>query len=288
MSRRLTLLLGCAVGALALNGAGGADIGAPRVSAASSARLWLTVAGVEAFVTSEPEGRIIRCFSELSRCLIEYKSGSSITLTAGTTGSAIFDRWIGGCPNRGPVCNLTLDAGDSNLTAAYTRVRLLTTEIRSGVSADPAGTECGGGCREYPFGVAVKLTVSDTSARFLGWTGSCEAYKRQPTCKVRMVANRTFGAEFDPPSELPSYDPVPVKVKVSGLGSVKGTVSCTPPDCPKKKRIQQGKNASFRAVPFAGKKFLGWTGACQGKGQCFFTVLWRSGKGPTVGAMFEK
>ena len=65
------------------------------------------------YVYSTP--RALNCGST---CTVSFGSGSSVTLTAGTTGSTVFAGWGGACTGTAPSCTLTMD-GNKSVTATF-------------------------------------------------------------------------------------------------------------------------------------------------------------------------
>ena len=68
-------------------------------------------------VTSNPSG--ISCSS--GSCTAPFSKGSTVTLTATPTAGHAFVKWTGSCAPAGtnPVCNLTMSAGNKNVTANF-------------------------------------------------------------------------------------------------------------------------------------------------------------------------
>jgi hypothetical protein len=66
-------------------------------------------------ITSGPAG--INCGSI---CTAAFGSGSSVTLTATTTGNGVFAGWGGACSGTAPTCTLTMD-GNKTATATINR-----------------------------------------------------------------------------------------------------------------------------------------------------------------------
>jgi PKD domain/Divergent InlB B-repeat domain len=122
------------------------------------------------------------------------------------------------------------------------------------------GINCPGDCEEsFPKDEEVTLTkAAATGFEFSKWTG-CDS-ESEGKCKVKMSAARKVVAEF---KAKPKFK---LTVKVSGLGTVKGTGINCPGDC--EQEFFQGEEATLSQTPASGSEFKGWGGACTGTGAC--------------------
>lgn len=217
-------------------------------------------------VTSNPSG--IACPGD---CTQDYDAGAVVTLTATPQAGAHFVAWSGACGSvSGPVCSVTLDQARTAGATFDFDYRLSVTVAGPGaVTSAPAGIDCGTDCGEvYASGTSVTLTaVAQPGGVFIGWGGACAG--AAPTCTVPMNAQKDVAASFAGTSTFA------VDVVLSGTGT--GTVTSTPggincgSDC--SERYQPATALQLHALPDAGSRFGGWSGACtQTTSDCAITV----------------
>lgn len=217
-------------------------------------------------ITSNPSG--INCGAD---CSETYPSGTTITLFAYSDSGWQFDGWSGACSGTNP-CSVSMD-GAKSVTAIFsqtqaTRSNLYYSTTYSGyvnggstsVIINPGGTNCGTGCSSYLTGTMVSLTASSNYGyTFLNWSGDC--WGANP-CILSMTSNRTVTANF--------ATAVNSTLSVTKTGS--GSIISNPYG------IECGSNCSFAfqsnstvsliAIPDKGFTFVGWDGACSGRGSC--------------------
>lgn len=139
-------------------------------------------------VMSSPIG--IDCGSD---CSEQFAPGTSVTLSATPTGSAVFAGWSGACTGTGS-CTVTVDGAlGVAATFAIPRYALTVTKEGSGTgSVTGAGIDCGADCSEVvATGTQVELTATaDAGSLFSGWSGACSG-TGACTVLVESVANVT-------------------------------------------------------------------------------------------------
>jgi hypothetical protein len=135
------------------------------------------------------------------------------------------------------------------------------------VTSSPSGIDCGTDCAEtYVDDTVVTLTAAPAvGSTFGGWLGACRGTR---TCRVTMSAARSVTATFT----LRTYT---LTVNRSGSGTVRftsagGTSTCVSISCTKS--FPYGTAVTLTPVPYTGKQFLGWSGACAGTGDCVLTI----------------
>jgi Divergent InlB B-repeat domain len=118
----------------------------------------------------------------------------------------------------------------------------------------PAGVHClvGGGGRR----VVLSASYDLDRYRFVGWRDACTGFS---CCTVTMDAAKTVTAVFG----LPEYS---LRATVVGSGRItSGTWTCRR-SC--ERPFSADEVFEFRAAPKRGWRFVGWTGACRGRGVC--------------------
>lgn len=213
-------------------------------------------------VTSLPPG--IQCRSA-SGCFADFKSGTSVDLTASPDPDWQVQRWGGDCSGTMPTCTVQMDRNRS-VFANFTKTsyRLSLWVVGNGtVTSDSPGINCGSttsDCSaEFPTGSFVNLTaMPEPGESFFGWGGDCSG--SNATCTVRMDRDRAVSADFSQPTYR-------LFVWVAG----NGTVTSDPPgiDCRWMSgtcswEFATGSDVNLTATPDSGESFLGWSGDCYG------------------------
>jgi subtilisin family serine protease len=204
-----------------------------------------------------------------SACSATYTGASTVTLTATAGANARFAGWSGACTGTAG-CVVSMVAARS-VTATFTATHHLLTVSRAGVgtgtvTSKPAGISCGSACTSLQAAAAtVTLTAKAASgSQFSGWTGAC---KGTGTCTVRMSAAVNVGATFQKIPYVLSYSRAGSGsglVTVGNTGLVCGLM-CSP-------SFASGTIVQLTAAPYANSTFVGWVGACTGKGVCKVTL----------------
>jgi hypothetical protein len=109
-------------------------------------------------------------------------------------------------------------------------------------------------------GTAVTLTaVASKGSAFAGWAGTCaSAGPFGNTCAITLDDPSRVTARFDRKQYA-------FTLSVRGPGRVVCTPRCA-------KSVEHGRGLVLRAVPRPGARFVGWLGACRGKGLCRITA----------------
>ena len=226
-------------------------------------------------VTSNPAG--INCGSG---CSATYAPGTSVTLTATPTSTAVFSGWSGGeCTGIVGTCVVILN-GATTVSATFTQ--LVTLSISTSgtgggqVTSTPAGIDCGASCSQgFVAGASVVLTASPSaSSAFTGWTGACSG--SGATCSVTLDTAKSVGAVF-------TLRPI-LTVSVSGAGSVTSNPTGIACGSTCSSAFDPGTMVTLTATASAGDTFAGWSGACSGtSATCSVT----SGASASVSATFN-
>jgi hypothetical protein len=270
---------------------------------AASPRLYLVVAGYRASVGMSPSGSLIgQCGAY---CRFAFPTGTtSVTLTARPATGTTFLGWRQAFPSLPSPCSGTAPVCTVNLVslvavkAAFNPVSLSVRSSGGGfVTFLDNRPSCDFDCRKYNYDTTAHLrATADERYVFNGWTGCSSA---EPTCAVRMDANRIVTAQFRCPGpicskQFPVTYPTKVTVEVVGHGSVLGPqLNCPKVNCTRKD-FERGSTISLRAKPDAGALFGGWIKlvavTCSKQAErCTFAVFKDSaGKTPELRAYFKK
>jgi hypothetical protein len=154
------------------------------------------------------------------------------------------------------------------VTATFTLRHELTVSVAGTgggtVRSSPAGIDCGTDCSEsYDHGTLVTLMPSPAAdSTFTSWAGDCSA---AVACVVTMDAARSVTATF-------TLDTVTVALAGTGAGRVTSSpagIDCGT-DC--SELYPPGTNVILTAAAAIGSDFVGWSGACTGRGACALTT----------------
>lgn len=133
------------------------------------------------------------------------------------------------------------------------------------VTSEPAGIDCGTGCRaDFDPDSVVTLTAEATPGSvFTGWGGACAG---TGTCRVKMERGRVVTASFS------LRDVARPSLTVFRTGDGEGTVVSSPAgidcgtDC--EATFTKDSRVTLVANPEPGSVFTGWNGACTGLREC--------------------
>jgi Divergent InlB B-repeat domain len=131
------------------------------------------------------------------------------------------------------------------------------------VASSPAGVTCPSDCGEsFTLGQTITLTATPAaSSDFAGWSGACTG--TSVVCTIPMDAAKSVTARFEIGTQT-------LTVATSGRGRVTGQGIACRPDC--SEALPRGTVVTLRATPRPGARFLGWSGACSGRGPCSVTL----------------
>jgi Fe-S cluster biogenesis protein NfuA/uncharacterized protein (DUF2141 family) len=227
-------------------------------------------------VTSSPAG--IACGM---MCSASYSYNSSVTLTAAPATGSTFTGWSGACTGTG-TCTISMTAAQS-VTATFANVPVSSTYVLSVsknglgtgiVASNPAGINCGAGCSaSFTSGATVALeAMPDAGSTFVGWGGACTG---AGSCTVNMSQLQSVTATFALQS---------VTLTITNTATDLGQVSSSPAgiNCGTtcSLSVPSGAVVTLNAKPSKFATFVGWSGACAGKGSC--TVALTQAKGVTA------
>ncbi len=215
-------------------------------------------------VTSAPAG--LTCTGTCSQAFV---SGTMVTLTAQAAAGSAFIGWSGtaGCVGAA-TCTVDMIAARA-VTATFQQTFSLSyTRTGAGVgtvSSSPAGLDCADACiSDWIDGTVVTLTAqAGPGARFAGWSGACRG---TDPCTVTMSAAHAVTATFRPVLTL-AY---------TAAGAGGGVVVSTPAgilcvsDCTHD--FDSDTVVTLVATASPGSVFAGWSGACNGTGDCAVTM----------------
>jgi hypothetical protein len=219
-------------------------------------------------VTSAPPG--IDCGAS---CSAFFDTDTDVTLTASPASGSRFGSWTGCTPHASHpnLCTVTLSSAAA-VTADFIATPTLTVS-REGtgggfVASSPAGISCGTSCAAT-FDQDTRVTLAATpvaGSRFAGWSGGgCAGTGK---CRVKLTHTTGVTAHFN----------VQVNLNVVRNGSGSGTVTSAPRgiNCGVTcvASYDLGTKVKLSAKPFAGSRFVGWSGGgCTGTRSCVVTLL---------------
>jgi len=230
---------------------------------------YLVVAGYRSSVDMTPAPTLLKDCG--SYCTFAFPAKTrAVRLTArpakGTTflgwGQA-FSGWTPPCSGSAQTCLIKTTATVA-VKAAFTPVSLsVRTKGGGDVSFLDSRPACGSDCRLYVYNSTARVQATpDELDVFDSWRGGCSS--SDPTCSVRMDANRIVTAQFVCPGPIchqtfPVTYPTKVKVQVVGHGRVLGSqFNCPLVKCVRD-NVERGTTLSVQAKPNAGSKFVAWS-----------------------------
>lgn len=139
------------------------------------------------------------------------------------------------------------------------------------ITSMPSGINCGSTCtKTFNSATSVTLTAKATTGSvFAGWSGACSGSAL--ACTVSLGAATTVGATFNLGTGGGTTPVSNVTLKLEKAGKAYGTVTSSPAaiscdvNC-EKAEVSLAKNTvvTLTAAPVAGRRFVGWSGACRG------------------------
>jgi Tol biopolymer transport system component/opacity protein-like surface antigen len=214
-------------------------------------------------VTSSPGG--ISCGSN---CTQDYDHGTSVDLTPAADPSSVFSNWSGDCAGSG-ACSVTMTA-DQDVTAVFT-LKLRSLDVtRNGtgsgtVTSSPVGINCPSQCsHNYNHGANVSLIATPAvGSLFDHWSTDCTG---SAACDLHMTQDRTVSATF-------TLRQLALTVRKTGNGkgivtSSPAGINCRIPCTTLSGNFDYGTSVVLHALPGLGSGFMGWRGACTGRGAC--------------------
>ncbi len=209
-------------------------------------------------VTSVPEG--INCGVT---CTHEFKSGTTVILTATPTSGGVFAGWSG-CPSSsGVTCTVVMNQAES-IRATFGLPTDVILTITSGAGGAVTGTAGVKVCRDATCTDAlapntpVTLRAAPVAGyKFSGWSGAC-ASAGTGSCVLYMTTSQAVSAAFT--AIAPGNEAL--TVHVDGSGSVAGSGISCPTACSQDYAYLTLVN--LVASPAVGYQFAGWYGACAG------------------------
>jgi len=211
---------------------------------------------------------------------IVYSVTSGILPTGLTLNSATGT--ISGTPTTGGVlANLIVTATDSSYPTKQTSQMALSIRILStlpqytftlSLSGESPGSvtgnincSIGSSCQPVQFNLGTTITltaVPDPTSIFTGWSGACSG--TSTICTVYMDAAKNVSASF---IVRPKYN-LTLSFSGDGNGQVNGDVACTSGSTCPTKLFLLGVTATLMPTPDTNSLFGGWSGACDGFGNC--------------------
>jgi List-Bact-rpt repeat protein len=235
-------------------------------------------------VTSEPSGIdcTITAGTASGACSASFGYGAQVTLTA-TASNGSFTGWSGACTGTGS-CQVTTSESRS-VTAEFTAplqslTAVLTGSGAGGVTSDPSGISCavselgsdGTSCSaQFAYGAQVTLTATPSGgSTFAGWSGACSG---AGTCTVVMDQARSATATFTaPPQNLGVIISGPAGRVVSDPKGIDCEVGGEVPSSACDAQFPFGARVVLTPQSVDGTEFVGWEGACVGRGECAVTM----------------
>ncbi|MCC6620011.1 MAG: Ig-like domain-containing protein [Deltaproteobacteria bacterium] len=239
-------------------------------------------------VTSSPAG--IDCDAAAAGaagCRHVFPDATQVTLTASPDEGDAFDGWGGDCTGAG-ACGWTLDA---NKAVSATFLEGLPVGVtlagtgRGSVTSAPAGIACtrdaagtSGTCdARFTGGSTVVLTAAPAQGSlWSGWTG-CPA-PSDMTCTLTVAGGESVTASFTLDRPRLTVTPVGWGYVTSDPSGING---CTESSGTCQAQFDFDKVVTLTQSP-GFTYFVGWTGACEGRGACSVTMS----EDRAVGAQF--
>jgi len=215
-------------------------------------------------ITSVPEG--ISCGFN---CGAIYATGTNVTLTSTPDISSSFTNWIGCDSYIDNYCTLNI-SGAKIVTATFSIQTYQLSVNISGTSggtvgSSPIGIACTSNTclADFVGGTTVTLSaVPDPTSIFTGWSGACTG--TGSTCNVYIDEAKNVTASF---AVRPKYDLL-LNFAGDGVGQVNGDINCTSETICPSNQFLLGVTAFLYHTPDVNSLFGGWSGACNGLGNC--------------------
>lgn len=219
-------------------------------------------------VTSQPQG--VQCNGDDERCVYGYAGQSTVVLKAEPESGWIFADWQGDCDETGKVIMTTEKSCQAIFTPLSADEALLNIE-KTGtgegtVTSQPAGIDCGTGCRHvYPKGTLITLIASPKAGSlFSHWSQCSQSQENRITINLEQA--NTCVAHFKqlPTPPTGSHGLVTNKIGQGTVVSEPAGITCHP-TC--YAYYPGGTALTLRAIPSAGFAFAGFSGHCDDQGQ---------------------
>ena len=228
-------------------------------------------------VTSEPAG--INCGVDCEEEFVsEPPTVVTLTGTPATGSKPVVWDTCPGTVNVDNECEVTMDA-EKEAVATFDAIPTFALNLStSGTGSGSFECDTGSGPEtcpaEYEEGTEVEVIANaDAGSEFVEFTGDCSGV----SCELTMDEAHSVGAVFD---EIPTFA---LKLSTSGTGS--GALSCNTGSGSEPCQAEYEEGEVVTVIPKAGanSKFVGWTGACSGSGECKVTM----DEAKSVGAVFD-
>jgi len=187
----------------------------------------------------------------------------------------VFSSWSGDCSGSG-ACSVTMN-GDRGVTAVFT-LKLRSLDVtRNGtgsgtVTSSPVGINCPSQCsHNYNSGANVSLTATPSvGSLFDHWSTDCSG---SAACDLHMTQDRTVTATF-------TLRQLALTLRKTGNGkgivtSSPAGINCRIPCTTLSGNFDYGTTVVLHALPGLGSGFMGWRGACTGRGACVVSMTAR-------------
>lgn len=210
----------------------------------------------------------IECEQECSRT---FEQGTEVRLSAVPDEHSVVAGWSGTTCGNQSECVVTID---ENLTITATFIpkqyELTVTKAGAGtgiVKSDAAGIACGVDCKEmYNAGSSITLmAIPDEHSVFTGWSAAECGLSAE--CVITMDMHRTVTATFEP---VPKNFTLNVIKAGEGSGVVQGDGIICGNECTQ--TYNAGTEIRLSATADSDSDFNGWSGACQGIGDCIVAM----------------
>lgn len=206
-----------------------------------------------------------------AECLSTVEQGTEVRLSAVPDEHSVFAGWSGTpCGNQSE-CVVTLDE-NLTITAEFIPKQYELTITKAGagtgvVKSDTAGITCGVDCAEmYAAGSSITLmAVADEHSVFTGWSAAECGLSAE--CVIAMDKQRAVIATFEP---VPKKYTLHVIKEGEGSGVVQGDGILCGNECIQ--TYNAGTEIRLSAIADSDSDFSGWSGACQGIGDCIVAM----------------
>jgi len=215
------------------------------------------------------------CFS--GTCDATYPSGTPVELSATATGTgSVFQGWSEGCTGGPAPCSFEMTS-DRQVRATFGANHVLSVTLAGtgsgSVTSDQGGINCPSPqcSASFPHGTTVILTAAESpDSTFVAWAGHCDSVSGN-TCTVQMTAAKNVTATFQ---RITRRLAVTITAATGSSGRVTSApqqeINCTSGTC--SADFPLNSQVTLTATPTSGTAFLGWSGACSGRGSCVVTM----------------
>ncbi len=252
-----------------------------KFKVAPSHALKVTKSGLGAtsgHVASDPSHPGINCDPD---CNAQYQDGTTLTLTATTTGVGSFAGWTGCTSSVGTQCTVTMGTTDATVTATFTAYQLTVQKTLNGgadgtVSSTDTKIDCGATCSATYNPGTVTLNAVASKGGFVSWSSTDPGFScpSNGQCQVTLDASHTTNATL---TVTATFTAVTLTLNRSSASTGTGTIDVNPPNANCSAAActytyPPGTSVSLTANPDPGSTFAGFSGGGCSTSPCTTTI----------------